>query len=92
MTTKCKVVEIFQTSVNTVAVVEFSKGPYFKVGDKLRNSKGLLWLITRITKVKPLDQSFESLKRALEYWDCTIDAVNHNSVPIIGEELTLVKE
>lgn len=89
---KCKVIDLFEVSWGTVAVLDFFEPTYFKVGDKLKSSNGLLWMITRVTRGKAIDKSLENLIDSLYVWDCNIKPINHLQTPSIGEELYLVKE
>jgi hypothetical protein len=89
---KCKVIDLLKLAGNTVAVLDFLEPTYFKVGDKLKSSNGLIWTISRITKGTPIDLTEESLINSIYQWDCTIDPVGHAEQPIVGEELSLFKE
>jgi len=89
---KFKVIDVFDTSWGMVAVIDFFGPTNFTIGDKLKNSNGLVWLITGVTKVKPVDQSYENLSNSLYTWDCTVEPINHSQRLLIAEELSLIKE
>ena len=90
--TKCKILNVFELTWGTVVVLDFFNPTHFKLGDKLRNSNDHLWVITGISKGKPVDQTYENLSSTIHVWDCTIKPVNHVDLPKIGEELILIKE
>lgn len=88
---KCKVVAIFEMSWGTVAILDFLGPTYFKVGDKLKNLNGLLWIIVQIRRGKPVVEAYENLMNSIYVWECTVKPLNHTQVPSIEEELSLVK-
>ena len=90
---KCRVIDLFQVSWGTVAVLDFLIPTAFKLGDKLKNSKGDLWLVTGIAKSKSaIDEKYINLVNSVYVWDCTIKPINHSQFPIIGDELRLIKD
>lgn len=90
---KCKVIDLFKVSWGTVVVLDFFKPTTFKLGHRLKSSKDCLWIITGIARSKFVEnEKYQGLIESVNVWDCTIDPINHSNLPVIGEELNLVKE
>src|SRR5689334_9039731 len=87
-----KVVELFNVSWGTIAVVDFFKPTVFKLEDELKNAKNYSWKITGIAKSKLLgNKKYQDTINSVYVWDCTIEPINHSETPRIGEELTLIR-
>lgn len=90
---KCMVIDLFKVSWGTVAVLDFLKPTAFKLGDRLKSSNGCFWVITGIARSKfAVNEKYQSLIDSVYVWDCTIEPINHSELPVIGEELNLIKE
>lgn len=90
---KCKVISLFKVSWGTVAVLDFLKPTVFKLGDKLKGSNELFWVITGIARSKfTVNETYENLINSIYVWDCTIQPINHAELPLLDEELSLVEE
>ncbi len=90
---KGKVVEVFKVSWGIVVVIDFLKPTFIKLGDSLKSSNGDIWKITGIAKSKlTYNKQYDHLISSVYVWDCTIETVKHFQLPIVGEELVLMKD